>query len=520
MKKSIFILLSACSLQTMAQSPYLNNTVANTSDLFGTSRYVAMGGAMGALGADISVMSTNPAGLGMFSKNEISLTAGVSWLGNNSASEYTDGTFGNFSQVGAVASFKGSGKLRNINIGFNYQKKVDYNNCFFGETYTSASWADQLNMMAQRVYDNPHAYYSNPDTYNHTLYALGDLYGLFPDNIVKYADDPNSTLGVTSGALNAYEFNLSMNLDNRFFLGLTVGLDNVDFHYSTDYWEQRTDEHGRIQDFGYTNEQIITGNGFNIKLGAIFRPFESSSFRIGFTVETPTWYELKYIDDQSLATKYVWNEREKVLEYDHTPNHYHTYYVYDLSDSYINYLEYKLTTPWKVRAQMGSTISTKFAWGAEYEFANYPGTSMKYPSAYGGTKTDEAFNTETENNLVPQHSLRAGVEFKPISSLALRAGYNYITSTTTPTSSWDPYFTSSAMAYPTGLDYMNLSDTHIITCGAGYRNKWFFADLVYKYRHQMGEYYAFNPLYSEVLMAPIPVDLSKHSITATVGVRF
>ena len=32
------------------------------SDLNGTARYVGMGGAMEALGADISTMSTNPAG--------------------------------------------------------------------------------------------------------------------------------------------------------------------------------------------------------------------------------------------------------------------------------------------------------------------------------------------------------------------------------------------------------------------------------------------------------------------------
>ena len=75
------------------------------------------------------------------------------------------------------------------------------------------------------------------------------------------------------------------------------------------YWEQRTDEFGQIQDFGYVNEQIITGNGFNLKFGAIVRPFESSPFRLGFTVETPTWYNLKYIDDQSLTTKYYWDDK-------------------------------------------------------------------------------------------------------------------------------------------------------------------------------------------------------------------
>ena len=37
------------------------------NDLNGTARFVGMGGAMGALGGDISVISSNPAGIGYFS---------------------------------------------------------------------------------------------------------------------------------------------------------------------------------------------------------------------------------------------------------------------------------------------------------------------------------------------------------------------------------------------------------------------------------------------------------------------
>ena len=34
-------------------------------DLSGTARFVGMGGAMGALGGDISTIGTNPAGIGL-----------------------------------------------------------------------------------------------------------------------------------------------------------------------------------------------------------------------------------------------------------------------------------------------------------------------------------------------------------------------------------------------------------------------------------------------------------------------
>ena len=520
MKKVITLAMLALSLSASAQDTYLNNTVIGTSDVFGTSRFVAMGGAMGALGADVSTISSNPAGLGMFTKNEVTVTAGAAWMGKNTASNYTSGAYAKFDQMGIITTFRGSGNVRTVNFGFNYQKKADYNNSFYGATLSSASWADQLDGLAGEAFDNRGYLYGNPDTYFNTLYGLADAVGLFQDNIVKTPNDENSTLHVTRGALNAFDFNISTNISNRVFLGITLGIDNVDFSKSTDYWEQRTDNLGQIQDFGYVNEQVITGNGFNFKFGAIIRPLESSSFRLGFTVETPTWYKLKYIDDQSLSTKYAWNEKQDILEYDYSPGVYHTYYVYDLSDSYINYLEYSITTPWKVRAQMGSTMGTNFAWGAEYEFCHYPGTTMKFPSAYGGTTTDADFNDMTARQLQSQHALRLGVEYKPISALSLRAGYNFITSTTKSDSFWDPYFADCSLSYPTGLDYMNLSDTNILTLGLGYRSKYFFADLAYKYRHQTGEYYAFDSYYSNVDMASIPVNLSTHSITATVGVRF
>ena len=64
--KKIFSLMAAAMLTTAAtaQETYDNAQLAQ-KDLNGTARYVGMGGAMEALGADISTMGTNPAGIGM-----------------------------------------------------------------------------------------------------------------------------------------------------------------------------------------------------------------------------------------------------------------------------------------------------------------------------------------------------------------------------------------------------------------------------------------------------------------------
>ncbi len=47
---------------------------------FGTARYAAQGGAIGALGADLTSMVTNPAGLAFYRSSEFSVTPSFYWV--------------------------------------------------------------------------------------------------------------------------------------------------------------------------------------------------------------------------------------------------------------------------------------------------------------------------------------------------------------------------------------------------------------------------------------------------------
>ena len=64
------------ALPMMAQDAYDAANIA-TKDLNGTARYVGMGGALDALGADISTIGTNPAGVGLFRHSEIRASLSV-----------------------------------------------------------------------------------------------------------------------------------------------------------------------------------------------------------------------------------------------------------------------------------------------------------------------------------------------------------------------------------------------------------------------------------------------------------
>ena len=110
-----------------AQDAYDAQNFAN-SDLNGTARFVGMGGAIGALGGDISVMSTNPAGTGMYRSSDAAVSFSGVFAGDGAMGH--DGSRMSFDQGGVLISFDmdtptGDG-LQFVNFGVNYQKKRNF----------------------------------------------------------------------------------------------------------------------------------------------------------------------------------------------------------------------------------------------------------------------------------------------------------------------------------------------------------------------------------------------------------
>ena len=74
-KYSLAVVMSLFALSMTAQETYQDTKMIG-NELNGTARYVGMGGAMEALGADISTISSNPAGVGLFRNSQVSLSGG------------------------------------------------------------------------------------------------------------------------------------------------------------------------------------------------------------------------------------------------------------------------------------------------------------------------------------------------------------------------------------------------------------------------------------------------------------
>ena len=125
MNKKIVILATAFAMTAGAFAQDIYQMASFSSeDLNGTSRYVGMGGAMSALGADMSTMGTNPAAIGLFRKSDAALTVGMLSLSEGQKFDGKGKTRMSFDNLGIVGVIKlDDSTCKFLNIGFNYHKQ-------------------------------------------------------------------------------------------------------------------------------------------------------------------------------------------------------------------------------------------------------------------------------------------------------------------------------------------------------------------------------------------------------------
>ena len=527
MKRTLLAALAlVATAHINAQDPFTNYQMVNTTDLFGTARYVAMGGAMGALGADISAISNNPAALGLFRKNEVSISMGGQIQDEKPFGTDSRGRF-SFDQVGFVACFPNADRSSFFNFGMNLQKKNHYGNSFFVEGALGGGLS-QTNQL-KGLYNQ---FYTDPDARQEALpvYAYDALLWDLPDGIRTNSTGYDYNR-LTTGNLYGLDLNFSGNIQDRYYLGATVGVDFLNYRTTQRYVEYRNGlAAGReVQDYDLSSNRRINGTGFNVKFGGIIRPFEEDPFRIGVTIETPTWYVLTQEDSYfSFASKWEYkgfDEQDQSYVYDYLYGQ-GDYAIY--GDNNENYMDFNVFSPWKFRVQMGSTVSDFLAWDVEYEYAMYDYTKMGYPESYnsdGPTITmdkDRAMTNLQHASIQGVHNIRAGLEIKPLPSFAARIGYNYWSRPSKNGAVFDQSIDSYAMDYILGTEWMNLGATNMLSFGIGFRHKAFFADLAYRYRGQSADFYAFDDSWGGTngLLQKQKVNLDRHGFNVTLGWRF
>ena len=223
--KNLFfaLLASMTALTATAQETYQDTKLIG-NDLNGTARYVGMGGAMEALGADISTMTSNPAGTGFFSRTQVSVTGGLVWQNGVESHSVSGGhkTNASFDQIGIVAPLKINGKPC-INVGFNYHKSRNFDQIL---TASGALSIASQNKLSAIKYDKVGEWGWNAidANYKKILEKTDDQGNKYMDYYNGQAFDFGQ---YQHGYIGVYDFNISGAVSNSFYLGVTAGLHDV-----------------------------------------------------------------------------------------------------------------------------------------------------------------------------------------------------------------------------------------------------------------------------------------------------
>jgi hypothetical protein len=495
MKKAglIMILVSAMFLRSYSQNV---DDALRYSQLFysGTARFMGMGGAFTALGGDLSSISLNPAGTGVFRSFELTISPEMFY--NNTSSRWNNSSKSDFryifnlSQIGAVINLVPAGResgLVNLNLAYSFNRTNNfYENITIEGISNNSSITDAWRTQADGYSKND---LSNAAWLAKETYLIDTLSGsktVYASIFSYYGENANNTYGQTirqvinnEGYSGEHAFSLGGNFSNKFYFGATLGINK--FKYTGNYQHIESDDANAIYDFkslSYNDHLEASGTGYSLKLGTIIKPIEF--LRIGLALHSPVIYRIsEYYQDNltSIFDTYVDGVNK-----------------YDAQNPKMKY-SYTLTTPFKVVAGIGFQIKKLALLSADYEYLDYRMAQF--------SKASDSYNYSNENQgikdiLKSASNLRFGAEFR-LSSLYLRTGYSY-------------YGKAFSSAEPNNsLNYNGPS------FGIGFRQKFFYFDMAYTTLSGTSKYYMYNdPGYLE----PATIKNTRNTFTATMGFKF
>lgn len=277
--------------------------------IVGTARTIGIGGAASTLGADFGAAALNPASIAFYRRSDLGITTGfrnfntqTNYIGQLSNASISNFGFSNFHFVFADDNASDSQTLKGWAFGMGFNQLDN----FYRRTEASAfnsynSIADFYTMMAgnysvNQLDTNSLPYLAYSSFFIDTVNGLDNAW--IP--VVEGSMLQNYSRKET-GRMNSWDFNLGFNLNDKLYIGGSLGV--VDLKYTSSEIFREEDSKN-LYDTLYLNYDRIDiksfeqrynfstrGVGVNGKLGIIFRPIDP--IRIGLGLQTPTAFNLK-----------------------------------------------------------------------------------------------------------------------------------------------------------------------------------------------------------------------------------
>ncbi|HWY35227.1 MAG TPA: hypothetical protein VNX68_11315, partial [Nitrosopumilaceae archaeon] len=264
------------------------------------------------------------------------------------------------------------------------------------------------------------------------------------------------------------------------YLGASIGWQRLNF--TTDSKHTELDDKDTMWRFKtMTYEEIIqtTGNGVNLKMGAIYRV--SPAVRVGASVQTPTKFWLTDVYSSTLSVTY--HDGAKVDSFLRGQ----TFMVGDTGT-----FKYNIVTPMKATASVALLASKFLAVNMDIEYVNYKSGHLSSTPMYF-----TEVNKEIQKKYTATSNIRIGVESN-IKPVIIRAGF------ATYGSQFGNMLTGKFVrnSYSAGVGFHN--------------NDKFYVDLAVVITKYTEDYYLYNPLF----IHSTKLDFKTTTMIATIGKKF
>ncbi|WP_152566793.1 OmpP1/FadL family transporter [Porphyromonas sp. COT-239 OH1446] len=433
-----------------AQSESTAVSLADAHEQRGSARYQALGGAMGAVGAEFSAVNQNPASLALFRRgNKVSTTMGYTrqrgrsdWYNERLT---TQGNLFNFDELSFMSSWNTGSKLGftagvGMRSGGRFHRSLQAHAALEGLGATSLAdiSAAVLNRMqygrggTQEPPLIPHSQMDGVAAYGRGhlpwLGILGYQAGWITSNdplggrYYSAFTYPTAGGGLETyspydaglriderGAVSDFDFAFGMRVNDIFNFGATLTLVHLDYELSSTYsegYDRFTD--GRRHGLGLHNSVSISGGGARIGLGVLVEPLRG--LRLGASVYSPTVYSLKH-DFAPLANGL---------------SSFGKFYQSERPENAAN--SFELRTPWRFGLSAAYVFAHKGFVSVDYEYSSLGGTRLDEARDAYGVRPSKTNPYEVDNDAISQDfggksTLRLGAEWMATRRLSLRAGY-------------------------------------------------------------------------------------------------
>ncbi|MBT1704338.1 OmpP1/FadL family transporter [Chryseosolibacter indicus] len=417
----VTVLLSGFNVysQSYAERGFLFSQVAPP----GSARIQALGGSQIALGGDYSSALSNPAGLGMYNRNEFTFSTALSshsantnYLGNKNSESKSVFNIPGISYVGKLGNEK-DGFLGGA-VGVSFSRRNDYNRSiriggFNANNSIIDYFIDQANGRNTDQFDEGALNYNTPTGLAYFNYLIGSKSILNPPGPANeyftdagYPEQLEET--EVKGASNQWSISYGANFHDKFFIGGGVGITTIRYQSERNFQESFNSD--TLEYLNLVENLDIKGTGINATLGAIARPVDF--LQIGVSYTTPTVYSMSQNYDASMSS--IWNnfdyygDGSEILG-DNSNDPIFT----DIVTS-----EYRLTVPSRLSAGIALISKYGFITG-DVEMTN-PGNTKYRADTRGISYASE--NDDIKAVYTSSLNYRFGAEYR-FSIFRLRAGY-------------------------------------------------------------------------------------------------